>query len=197
MRHCGLAVAVGLAAAVAPVLAQATAPVAPQPASEARDDTDHGHHGLKGTHRITLGLGHTHISQGSVDGETEWLATASWSLNYDYWLANRWAIGLQNDLILEQFVIEHGQDEQLERKYPFSTVPVVLFKPVPLLALIGGAGVEYASGEAIGLTRLGAEVGWHVGRHWEVGGAVVWDNKWGYYNSWGIAFTVSWLSGGK
>ncbi len=196
MSRCGAAVAAALLAVVSPARAQDTAAVAQHHAVASGHEAGSGH-GMAGTHRITLGLGHTHISQGLVEGDTKWLATASWSLNYDYWLANRWAVGLQNDLILEQFVIEHGHDEQLERSYPLSVVPVVLFKPVPLLSLVGGVGVEYASGEAIGLTRLGAEVGWHVGRHWEVGGAVVWDDKWGYYNSWGIAFTVSWLSAGE
>lgn len=174
-------------ALLAAVLLAASTPALAQEASA------EAHHGMQGTHRITLGLGHTQISQGQVAGDTRWLAAASWSLNYDYWLGNRWAVGLQNDVILEQFIIEHGDEAELERSYPVAVVPVVLFKPTRVLALIGGAGVEYASGEAIGLTRLGFELGWHVGRHWEVGGAIVWDNKWGYYNSWGIVFNASWL----
>jgi hypothetical protein len=27
-------------------------------------------------------------------------------------------------------------------------------------------------------------------KQYEVGIALVWDNKWNYYNSWGVAFTV-------
>lgn len=149
------------------------------------------HHGMKGSHRITLGLGHTHISNGQVDGKTKWLATASWSINYDYWLSDKWAIGLQNDIILESFIIEHGDEELLERKYPWAIVPVAIYKPGKRLSLLGGVGAEFSSGHNLTLTRLGMEYGFHLPKNWEVGAALVWDNKWNYYNSWGIAFTVS------
>jgi hypothetical protein len=39
---------------------------------------------MKGSHRLTFGLGHTHVSRGKIDGDTKWLALASWSFNYDY-----------------------------------------------------------------------------------------------------------------
>jgi len=149
------------------------------------------HHGLQGTHRLTVGLGHTHISEGKVDGDTKWLALASWSFNYDYWLSNKWAIGLQNDLVLESFKIEHGNQEILERSYPWAIVPVAIYKPGKHLSLIGGVGTEIAKGHNITLTRLGIEYGWHLPGNWEVGGALVWDNKWNYYNSWGLGFTFS------
>ena len=35
----------------------------------------------------------------------------SWSLNFDYWISNKWAIGVQNDLILESFIIEDHEGE--------------------------------------------------------------------------------------
>src|ERR1700741_455005 len=57
--------------------------------------------GLKGTHRITIGLGHTHLAKGkNIDGEKVWMTVPSWSFNYDYWIANKWAIGLQTDLVI-------------------------------------------------------------------------------------------------
>jgi hypothetical protein len=149
------------------------------------------HHSMQGTHRLTLGLGHTHISQGKIEGDTKWLATASWSLNYDYWVSKKWAIGLQNDIILESFVIEHGDEELLERKYPVAIVPVAIYKPGKNLSLIGGVGAEISHGHTLTLTRLGVEYGWHLPKNWEVGIAMVWDGKWKYYNSWGLAFTFS------
>lgn len=149
------------------------------------------HHGMKGSHRLTLGLGHTHISEGKVDNKTQWLATASWSLNYDYWLSDKWAIGLQNDLILETFIIEDHHEEFIERSYPLAMVPVAIYKPGKHFSLIGGVGAEFSSGHTLALTRLGMEYGFHLPKNWEVGAALVWDNKWNYYNSWGIAFTAS------
>ena len=55
----------------------------------------------------------------------------------------------------------------------------------------GRLTVEFASTEDLTLTRFGAEVGWHVHPDWEVGGAVIWDAKWGFYDSWGLDFSVS------
>lgn len=156
----------------------------------------HGHnnnlsHVMKGASRFTLGLGHTHVSKGKIDGETKWLAIASWSFNFDYWIADKWAVGLQNDLLVESFIIEDHEGELIERSYPWSIAPVAMYKPGKHLTLLGGVGAEYSKGHTLALTRVGMEYGFHLPKNWEVGTAVVWDGKWNYYNSWGLAFTVS------
>jgi hypothetical protein len=158
---------------------------------EAEQEEGEEHHSIAGRHRITLGLGHTHLSEAGPDGGKEWIVAASWALNYDYWLTERWAIGLQNDLIIEEFVIEHGDEEFIERERPLAVIPSVLYKPLKWLTLIAGVGREFTSAEDLTLTRFGAEAGWHVHPDWEVGGAVIWDVKWGFYNSWGLDFSVS------
>lgn len=147
-------------------------------------------HDMKGSHRLTLGLGHTHVSEGIIGDKTEWLGIASWSLNYDYWLSGKWAIGLQNDLLLESFKIDAHEGEEIDRNYPIAIVPVAIFKPGNHFSFIGGVGTEISEGHGLTLTRLGMEYGLHLPKNWEVGCAVVWDNKWNYYNSWGLAFTV-------
>jgi hypothetical protein len=43
----------------------------------------------------------------------------------------------------------------------------------------------------MGLTRVGVEYGFNVQNNWEEGVAVVWGNKWRYYNTLGMAFTFS------
>jgi hypothetical protein len=146
---------------------------------------------MKGASRLTFGLGHTHISEGKVDGKTQWLPLASFSLNYDYWIKDRWGIGLQNDLILESFIIENNNGEFIERKSPVSIIPVGMYKFANRWTAILGAGVELSREKNLGLTLFGIEYGWHIPSHYEVGIAVVWDNKWNYYNSWGLAFTLS------
>lgn len=162
-----------------------------QEAPAGAEHAEEGHHSIAGRHRITLGLGHTHVSQGQIEGDTEWLVAASWALNYDYWLTERWGLGIQNEILLEQFLVEHGEEELLERENPVSVIPTVLYKPLPWLVLLAGVGREFASEEDLTLTRLGAEAGWHVSPDWEVGTALVWDNKWSYYNSWGLSFGIS------
>ena len=158
------------------------------------NDLVHGNE-HKGTIRLTLGLGHTHVSEGKIDGETEWLALPSWAINFDYWVSNKIGIGLQNDIILESFIIEHGNEELLERSYPIASVPVIIYKPGNRLMLIAGVGAEFTEEQTLTMTRLGIEYGFHLPSNWEIGAALVWDNKWNYYNSWGLAITISrlWL----
>jgi hypothetical protein len=156
-----------------------------------------GHEGMKGSQRLTLGLGHTHVSEGVKDGKREWLILPSWSLNYDYWLKDNLSIGLQTDLILETFIIEDHEKELIERSRPISLVPVVIYKPFKRWAFLGGVGGEFSKEQNLALTRLGVEYGIHLPKHWEIGAALVWDNKWNYYNSWGLAITVSKIWGAK
>ena len=154
------------------------------------DDLVHGNE-HKGTSRLTLGLGHTHISEGKIDGKTEWLALPSWALNFDYWISNTIGIGIQNDIILESFIIEHGNQELLERSYPIASVPVIIYKPGNRLMLVAGVGAEFTKEQTLVLTRIGVEYGFHLPNNWEIGAALVWDNKWDYYNSWGLAIAIS------
>ncbi len=157
----------------------------------------HASHGMKGSSRLTLGLGHTHVSEGKVEGKKEWIVMPSWSLNYDYWLSDKWAVGVQTDLLLETFLIENNEDELIERKHPLSVVPVALYKAGKNLTLFGGIGAEFSKGQNLFTTRLGLEYGFHLPKNWEVGASMLWDGKWNYYNSWSLAFTVSRIWPGK
>ncbi|MCU0635864.1 MAG: hypothetical protein MUE41_13400 [Gemmatimonadaceae bacterium] len=150
-------------------------------------------HALAGTTRLTLALGHMSLSQGVIDGDRRWLSVPSWALNVDRWIGERWAIALQGDLVIESYRVEHGDRELLERAYPVSLVPALLWKPArgTRWTLVGGVGAEYASGHTLALTRLGIEYGVHLGDRHEVGILGVWDNKWNYYNSIAIGFTVA------
>jgi len=79
----------------------------------------------------------------------------------------------------------------LECSYTFASVPVLLFKPGKRLILITGVDAELAKESTLMMTRLGAEYGFHLPGNWEIGAALVSDNKWYYYNSWGLAITIS------
>jgi hypothetical protein len=161
------------------------------PAPDTASHANHTVHGMKGANRLTLGLGHTHVSEGKVEGKTEWIVMPSWSLNYDYWVSDKWAVGLQTDLLLETFVIENHEEELIERKHPLAVVPVALYKAGKNLTLFGGIGMEFSSGQNLSTTRLGLEYGFHLPKNWEVGAAMLWDGKWNYYNSWSLTFTIS------
>lgn len=146
---------------------------------------------LKGSHRLSLGLGHTHVAESLVEGKKEWQAFASWSLNYDFWLSNKWAIGLENDMILESFKIENAENKTIERSYPVSIVPVVLFKPLKHLGLIGGTGVEMSTAENMVITRFGVEAAFELPNKFELSAGLIFDERWNNYNSFALSLTVS------
>ena len=163
-----------------------------QIASAQEPEKVHDHESLKGSHRISLGLGHTHLSKGkNIDGEEVWLPVTSWSLAYDYHIAKKWSIGLQSDMVLEEFIVEDHDGQELEREKPIALALVGFFKPGKHFSFIGGAGIEMEKEKNLGFTRLGVEFGAELKNHWEAGIAVLWDDKWGYYNSWVIEFTFS------
>jgi hypothetical protein len=146
---------------------------------------------LKGSHRLSLGLGHTHVAESMVDGKKEWRAFASWSLKYDLWLSNKWAIGLENDMILESFMIENAENKTIERSYPVSIVPEVLFKPLKHLGLVGGTGVEISSEENMVITRFGVEASFQLPNWFELSAGLIFDERWDNYNSFALTLTVS------
>lgn len=149
------------------------------------------HEVIKGSHRVTIGIGHAHVFDGEIIDKNQWTILPSWTFNYDYWLSDKFALGLHNDLILESFIIEGKEGKLLDRNYPVAVVPVFLYRVANHFAIIGGAGAEFASTENLGLTRIGIESGWHLPKNWELGAEIVWDRKWDYYDSWGFSLTVS------
>jgi hypothetical protein len=159
--------------------------------SYSQHNNESQHESMKGSHRIALGIGHTNIAEGLKNGEKQWIVMPSWAVNYDYWLSDKWAAGLQFDLILETFVIEHNGEEDIERDKPYSFTPVALFKPWKHITFTGGFGIEFSEEKDIPFTRLGVEYGWHLPNNWELGGELLWDNKLNYYNSWSIVLSVA------
>jgi hypothetical protein len=89
--------------------------------------------------------------------------------------------------VLDKFVVENEDGDDIEREKPLALVPSVIFKPYKHFSFILGTGVELESEENIWLTRLGAE----LSKGWEAGIATMWDNKWGNYNSWVLEFSFS------
>lgn len=144
----------------------------------------------KGQHQLTFGLGHTYLSA-KIEDRTKWLGVVSWSLDYAYWLHDRWAIGLQTDFLNETFKVETDKGEILERENPVIVMPAAIFRATEHVHIVGGAGTEFSKGEHLFITRLGAEYVHPLPKRWEVGASLFWDAKWSYYHSFGISFNVS------
>jgi len=151
---------------------------------------------MKGTHRLTLVLGHSHLSQGVQDnGKKGWKAIPSMGFDYDYWISNHWALGLHNDMMIESFEVEENDNTVVERSKPFSSVASVIFKPKEHVSFIAGMGGEFAKEGNFALTRLGIESGWEMKNNWEFGISLLYDIKWNAYDTWVFGFGISKLLG--
>ena len=145
-------------------------------------------------HQLQFALAHTHISNGrTTDDQKKWLALASWALNYNYLINEKWQVGLHTDVILEEFRVAHGSDEViLERSSPVAIAGMAGYKFWgPLMGLVGG-GVEFASEGNLSFARLGIESGWHFGSgKWEMSLIGTYEFKFEAYNSWLFGLGIS------
>lgn len=152
-------------------------------------------------YKITMALGHAHIHEGVQDGSEKWLMMPSWAFNADYVIDRHWALGLHNDLILEDFTVEeHLNDEEhtlLERSRPFATKIVGTYKPGAHLGLMLGVGDEITKEENLFLSTVGVDYGIHLNGGWEVVGELTYDVKWKSYDTWVLGFGISKFIGGR
>jgi hypothetical protein len=78
------------------------------------------------------------------NGKRGWRVIPSWGFDYDYWISNHWALGLQNDMMIESFKVETHEDVVIERTRPFSSIAAVIFKPKEQIGFVAGMGGEFA-----------------------------------------------------
>ena len=81
----------------------------------------------------------------------------SWGLDLDYWFNHRWGIGLHNDVEIENFVIERGNSEVIERINPLVFTLDALYHLGNGFVVSIGPGLELDQNESFFLARLGLE----------------------------------------
>ena len=149
----------------------------------------------KGGQKFTVALGHAHIKEGIEEGKNKWLVMGAWALNYDYLLNSKWALGIHNDIIIEDFTVEKhlGNDEEkgIEREVPIASKLVGSFKPGKHMSYILGIGEEFAKRKHFFMSTVGLEYGWHLHNGWELGGELSYDIKWHAYDTWIFGVGVS------
>ena len=148
-------------------------------------------------HMISVEIGHSHASDGIRKGERGWITLPSWAINYNYQLAESWMVGLHTDIIIENFEVtstnRNDGESTIERTRPVSVVGVAAYKPTHRLAIISGAGFEYAPEETFTLIRLGVEPSIPLSSKWEIIFSMVYDIKIDAYNNWAMGVGVGML----
>jgi len=142
-------------------------------------------------HSISALLSHTIIQDGIRDGKTERIAFPSFTFDYNFVFSPKWRVGLHNDVILQDFIVENKDGNELERSEPFATVLVGGYKPGKHFTFEAGMGYELAKEEDLFLTRIGTEYSLELPREWELVANVVYDMKWNAYDSFTFGVGVS------
>lgn len=150
-------------------------------------------------HSLGILISHTQVFQGvQSNGERKWLALPSIGLNYNYKFHPIWAIGLHNDIVIEDFEVEQhlrsggGNDNEiLQRSYPLASVLVASYKPGKSFNYMFGAGGEFAHTGTLFLIRIGIEYVLPISKYWEFNLNLVNDLKLNAYNSvsYGVGIT--------
>lgn len=147
-----------------------------------------GHGELK-KHVISASINHTVIFDGIKDGNSSSLTLPSFGLNYTYVFNHKWAIGLHNDIILEDFVVKQsttfetrsgdsgggGESTVIERGTPVAACIMGIYKPISWLGLMAGFGREFSSHEDFTVIRFGLEIPYHLPKNWELFGVLTYD----------------------
>jgi hypothetical protein len=137
------------------------------------------------------------VSQGAnADGDLTWVALPSWGLNYNFWVTPKWAVGLHTDLINETFKVEENLSEEetaptVERTRPIAPAVMVSWRPRKHLAMLLGAGQEFAKEGNLALMRAGVEYTIHIGGLWETSGSFAYDFRFNAYDSYTFGIGVT------
>ena len=145
-------------------------------------ESHHMHHALSGS------INHTIIFSGIKNGEAQTsVFVPSFGLNYTYFFNSKWGLGLHNDIILEDFLVKgessddavtKSTDEEItviERGRPISMAIMGVYKVIPNLGIMAGAGIEFSSHEDYAVIRFGLEAPVHLPKNWEIFGTLTYD----------------------
>lgn len=127
-------------------------------------------------HEIDVFFGNTHIPEASLENSTTTLILPNIGLNYKYWFDDHFGIGSYNNLIVRTFVINSDNYQDLERKYPFITSIVGIFKPWKNLSLYAGPGVQLSKTQSLFVIRLGVDYGINLSNNWYLSPRFTFDN---------------------
>jgi hypothetical protein len=137
-------------------------------------------------HRITVMMANSHIpNMQSTDAQNKFSIVPTWGFDYDFWFNKKWAIGLHNDLVLQQYkIIKEEDSTEVERSYPIGTCIVGIYQPFKHLAFATGIGKEFEKHESFSMWKIGIEYEFELPKAWELSLNLQYDTKFNAYDSW-------------
>ncbi|WP_291113672.1 hypothetical protein [Flavobacterium sp. UBA6135] len=102
-------------------------------------------------------------------------------MNVNYWISNKFALGVHSDMIFESFIIEEKNGELennfIEGEYPLSVNAVVTYNPLHSLGLLAGYGKEFSEEKDFSMFLVGAEYMVEIPHDWELGLSATYEVK--------------------
>lgn len=133
-------------------------------------------------------LGQTFIP--TAFSESKSMVMSSLGLDVEYWFNERIAIGLHNDMEIATFLIETGEGEVLERKFPLVLTLDAVYKLPNGLVFGLGPGYEVEPNESFFLIRAGLEYEIELRRHWDLSPALFYDTRFEANDTWTFAIGI-------
>ena len=135
-------------------------------------------------HLVGVGFGFTFVNV-NVSGSTSeasGLYIPTVSLDYDYHLNPKWALGFMGAFEFDQYVVT---DNQIERENALILALVGKYNFTKYFAVFAGGGIELEQHDNLGVLRLGVEYAIDVGEHWALVPKFHFDFK-ESYNTWSL-----------
>ncbi|SEM45766.1 hypothetical protein SAMN05421856_103344 [Chryseobacterium taichungense] len=152
------------------------------------------HHSIKGKIGISAVMGHAFIKT-KIENENEINSAAAFGLNANYWLSDRWAVGIHSDMVFENFIIEekntNGERSFIEREYPLSVNLVTTYKPIPSLGVMAGFGQEFSRKKDLTMFVVGTEYMFELPHHLELGVSVMYEAKRHAYDTFVVGLGIT------
>ncbi len=137
-------------------------------------------------------IGHSAVLQGVKDGERQSIYVPAFALQYNYAIAEKFALGLHLDTFIETFTIKKSGGTEIERERPVATTIVGSYEFARRFAFILGGGVEWEKNENFGLLRFGLDYTHPLGENgFEFVSTLNSDILFGGYNTINLAVGVA------
>ena len=163
--------------------------------ASAHETSDKVHHKNSFSFFVT----HTFIRE-VINEDKKWLAVPSFAINYDFHINEKWAVGLHNDIIIEEFVIavenksKEGEEfTEIKRSFPIASAVMLSYKVFDHMIVMAGGGMEFSKEENFPLVRFATEFPYHFAPNWEVLGVLSYDINIDAYDSFSLGIGISYL----
>lgn len=141
-------------------------------------------------HEIDAFIGNAHIPNATLENSTATVILPNVGLNYKYWFDERFAIGWYNNLVARTFTINSDTNQEVEKKYPFATTIVGVFRPWKKLGFFAGPGLLIDNTGSQFVVRLGLEYGFALSNDWYITPRFMFDSIGGEIESYTLGIAI-------